>query len=272
MIKLTEVKRSELLNKSKKGANYNGKKINRWNNKSKCFVANTVKDYNQIDMNTFWKKDILRFAVKVKGETDTYTVTIVFANLQRKIQQHVKSAKNKFDRDIIAKALMDAISSSDVKVDCNCPDFKYRLAYHATKQGFKAGEEENRAANITNPNDDKGALCKHIIAALNNASWIRNVASVIVNYANYCRDNMEYNYSRFIFPAIFNMQYNKAVQLCLDDFDENGNPLDDLKTNSEIINIANAIAKSRFKGNKKKEQPKKEEPKQETDEKEQDKK
>ena len=35
---------------------------------------------------------------------------------------------------------------------------------------------------------------------------------------------------------------------------------------------ANAIAKSRFKGNKKKEQPKKEDPKQETDEKEQDKK
>lgn len=690
MIKLTEVKRSELLNKSKKGANYSGKRINRWNNKSKCSVANSVKDYNKIDMNTFWKKDVLRFGVKVKGETDTYTVTVVFANLQRKIQQYVKASKNKFDRDIVAKALMDALSSSDVKVDCtclhedtkiklldgtsptikelaqrfangedlwcysvdengvykpgkiekvwktkttkefikvtldndqeilctpehlfmlrngqyccaedlkindslmplyfkegrkgydqiknnltgryesiykdtanelyqdqieqakiralqddsqkmkylvaihhkdfnkhnnnpnnlqimtswehwnyhanlcdsnrpitenmrivahnnavirnsnptdamllqrqnfnkagrqhnyelsaeelkwrqdnmrviglqtqqkrrlmtdeerkqlyntsygeqwktnigksnkdvwsnysdeqyknrcyinhlsnlkakdkiseslknlyknnpersksrfrskikkvlltmvnnkieltfnnyvklaskkgcpktldkllnyypdlktwneliqyyelnhkvisierisiedtdvydikvakwhnflldagvivhNCPDFKYRLAYHATKQGFKAGEAENRASNITNPNDDKGALCKHISAALNNASWIRNIASVIVNYANYCRDNMEYNYSRFIFPVIFGMQYNKAIQLCIDDFDQNGEPIDDLKTTPETINIANAIAKARFKGNKKKEEPKKQE-------------
>ena len=42
---------------------------------------------------------------------------------------------------------------------------------------------------------------------------MRNVASVIVNYANYCKENLEYNYSRFIFPKIYGVQYNQAIQL-----------------------------------------------------------
>ena len=41
---------------------------------------------------------------------------------------------------------------------------------------------------------------------------MRNVASVIVNYANYCKENLEYNYSRFIFPKIYGVQYNQAIQ------------------------------------------------------------
>jgi hypothetical protein len=65
---------------------------------------------------------------------------------------------------------MDAIESSDVKVDCTCPDFKYRLAYYASQNGFKEGELENRPAEITNPNNNKGSCCKHILVALNNAS------------------------------------------------------------------------------------------------------
>ncbi len=249
---LTEVKRQELLNKSKSGDKYSGKRTSRWTEKSKIVISNTVADYNKIDMNKFFKEDILSFVVKVKGQTDNYEVTILFSNLHRKIQSYVKAMKNKFNRDIVAKALMDAISSSDIQVDCTCPDFKYRLAYYATQSGFKAGSKEDRPANITNPLNNKGACCKHILAVINNAMWIRNVASVIVNYSNYCRDNLEYNYSRYIFPNIYGVQYQKAIQLCLDDFDENGEPIDNLKTDEATINLANGIAKTRFKGNKKK--------------------
>ena len=81
---------------------------------------------------------------------------------------------------------------------------------------------------------------------------MRNVASVIVNYANYCKENLEYNYSRFIFPKIYGVQYNQAVQLCLNDFDSDGDVIDELKTSKELINLANAIAKARFKKNKSK--------------------
>ena len=249
---LVEVNRQQLLNLGKNGAKYKGKNTSRWTAKSKISVANTVRDYNQIDMNRFWKDDVLKFVVKVKGETDNYNVTVEFSQLSQKIQGYVKAAKNLFNRDIVTKALMNALSSSQVKISCDCPDFKYRLAYQATRADAKAGEQETRASNITNPTNNLGLCCKHILAVLNNAYWIRNVASVIVNYANYCKENLEYNYSRFIFPKIYGVQYNQAVQMCMDDFDSDGDVIDELKTSKELINLANAIAKARFRKNKSK--------------------
>lgn len=247
---LTEVKRNELLSQSKKGNMYKNKFGSRWTSKDNCKVANTVADYNKIDMNTLWKEDKLKFGVKIQGETDKYIVTIQFNNLLNKIQNEVKSNKNKFNRDIVTKALMQAINTADILIDCSCPDFKYRLSYWATKNGFKVGEKEERPTNITNPTNNKGALCKHILAALNNASWIRNISSVIVNYANYCKDNLEYNYGRFIFPKIFAADYNKSIQLCLDLYNEKGELKDNLDTDETIINLSNSIAKTRFKKNK----------------------
>ena len=251
---LLETTRQQLIDKSKSGQNYNNKKINRWNRKSKISIANTVADYNQIDMNEFWKKDNLKFIVKVKGETSNYDVTIEFNKLHEKIQHYVAANKNKFNRDNVTKALMDAISSSDIKVECSCKDFIYRLSYYATQQGFKSGSREDRPANITNPLNNKGACCKHILAVINNAMWIRNVASVIVNYANYAKEHMEYNYSRYIFPNIYGIPYNQAVQMCMDDFDADGDPIDELATDEELINMANEIAKARFRGHKTKQQ------------------
>ena len=248
---LTEVRRAQLLSTSRAGDKYKNQNVGRWEEKSKCKVANTVADYNKIDMNNFWKNDILKFGVKIQGETDNYIVTVEFNNVLIKLKRYVQQAKNKFDRESVTRALMDAIDSSDVKIDCNCPDFKYRLAYYASQKGYKSGEQETRPADITNPNDSKGALCKHILVALNNASWIRNVASVIVNYANYCKENLEYNYSRFIFPKIFGVDYNKAVQMCIDDY-VNGDVDDNLKSDEATINLSNFIAKKRFQNVRKK--------------------
>ena len=251
---LVEVTRQQLLNLGKNSAKYKGKNTSRWTAKAKCSVANTVRDYNQIDMNKFWKEDILKFIVKVKGETDNYEVTVEFSKLSQKIQGYVKAAKNQFNRDIVTKALMNALSSSDVKISCTCNDFKYRISYWSSKEGAKSGEQETRAANITNPSNNLGLCCKHILAVLNNVQWMRNVASVIVNYANYCKENLEYNYSRFIFPKIYGVQYNQAIQMCLSDFDNKGEVIDELKTSKELINLANAIAKARFRKNKSKEE------------------
>lgn len=249
---LVEVTRQQLLDLGRKGAKYKGKNTSRWTAKSKVGIANTVADYNQIDMNRFWKDDVLKFIVKVKGETDNYEVTVEFSNLSQKIQGYVKAAKNEFNRDIVTKALMNALSSSDVRISCSCPDFRYRISYWSSQKGAKAGEQETRASNITNPTNNLGLCCKHILAVLNNAYWIRNVASVIVNYANYCKENLEYNYSRFIFPKIYGVQYNQAVQMCMNDFDSDGDVIDELKTSKELINLANAIAKARFRKNKSK--------------------
>lgn len=127
----------------------------------------------------------------------------------------------------------------------NCADFKYRFKVWATKNKYNAGEAENREAKITNPNNDLGTACKHILNVLNNAQWIKQTSSVINNYVNYCKDNMEYNYGRFIFPKIYGITYDKAVQLTLDDYDENGELKDTLSSDEKIINLANALGKVR---------------------------
>ena len=242
---LNEATRKDLLINSKGGKKYKYKQGNRWDAKKQSSIANTVKDYNKIDMNTFWKKDILNLDIKIKGETDDYVVTVEFANILTRIKNKVVQNRNILTIKNIYDSLVEALNSSDVRINCSCPDFKYRFKVWATKNKYNAGEAENREAKITNPNNDLGTACKHILNVLNNAEWIKQTSSVINNYVNYCKDNMEYNYSRFIFPKIYGITYDKAVQLTLDDYDENGELKDTLSSDEKVINLANALGRVR---------------------------
>ena len=237
---LTEATRTQLIAKSKKGKGYrNSSKGNRWVRKNKCSVASSVKDYNKIDMNTFWKQDYLKVGVKVAGETDTYDVEIEFTNVLKNLAEKVKANKNKLDIKLIYDSLLLSLNSSDVKLDCNCDDYKYRFKAWATKNGYNAGAAETRDAKITNPQDNLGAACKHILCVLNNAKWLNEVASVINNYANYCKDNMELNYKKYIFPKIYGMSATQAERIVSNDSDES------LPSDEATINLANALGKVR---------------------------
>lgn len=238
---LNEVKRQEIVNKSKTGLNYKNKNINRWVTKNKCSVLTQVKDYNQIDMNTFWKEDLLKFGVPIQGQTSNYIVTVEFKGILNRIKDKVQNNNATLTKNIIYTSLFEALNSNDVKINCSCADFKYRFAYQATRNGYKSGELENRESNITNPNNNLGAACKHILAVLNNVEWLQKIASVINNYIAYCKDNMEYNYSRFIFPKIYGVSYNTAVQMCMNDYDANGNINDKLLSDESLINLSNAL-------------------------------
>lgn len=245
MQNVNEATRNQLINKSKSGQEYKSNKGNRWTAKSNCSISNAVKDYNKIDMDTFWKKDILNFKIKVKGETDTYLVAVEFNNILNRIKDNVVKNNNKLEIKCVYNALFQALNSSDVKIDCSCPDFKYRFRVWATKKGYNAGKEEKREAKITNPADNLGAACKHILLILNNVEWLQKIASVINNYINYCKDNMEYNYSRFIFPKIYGMSYDKAVQMTSNDYDKDGKVKDKLESDEALINLSNALGRIR---------------------------
>lgn len=243
---LIEKKRLELISKSRKGEKYKGKSTGRWEAKSKCKVASTVKDYNKMDMDTFWKKDYLKFGVRVQGETDNYIVNVEFSNVINRIQQKVKANKNLFELNLIYKSLAEALNSSDVKVACSCPDHKFRFAYWATKNNFNAGPDENREAKITNPTDSLGDGCKHILCVLNNADWLHKIASVINNYVAYIKDNMENLYGKYIFPKIYGIDYQKALQVVADAEDENAEN-NRLKSDEATLNLSNALGKERGK-------------------------
>lgn len=242
---LNESSRSNLISRAKSADRYKNGKENRWTRKSKCSVASTVKDYNKIDMNTFWKEDTLNFGVRVKGETGEYTVSISFKDILPKIERKIKDNKNLLQIRCIYDALIQAINNGDVLISCDCPDYTYRLKYWNSKNGDEAKEKETRASDITNPDNTKGPACKHILAVLNNVDWLKKIASVINNYINYCKDNMGSNYAKFIFPKLYGMPYTKAVQLTLDDYDENGELKDNLDSSEEIINLANALGRVR---------------------------
>lgn len=238
---LLEKTRQELINKSRNADNYTSKgreNENRYTRRLKSQIANSVRDYNRIDMDAFWKGDILDFDVHVKGETNNYIVQITFENILEELQREVKGNNNKLEFKCVLRALLKAFNGDNVYISCSCPDWKYRMAYFATKNQYNSGAPEVRPSDITNPTDSKGAGCKHSLLVISNLDWMMKIASVINNYIKYCRDNMARNYADYIFPKVYGEPYKKAVQLSLfDKEDKYGDGLlpSDKKTLDDVI-------------------------------------
>ena len=240
---LIEKKRQELISKSKSGKNYSPKNQakgkNRWERRRYSQIANSVRDYNNIDMDSFWKGDILDFKIKVKGETDDYIITITFENILDELQKEVKANNNKLEFKCVLRALLKAFNGEDVYLNCNCPDFRYRFAHYATVDRYNSGVPEMRPNRFTwtNSQDDMGSACKHVNLVLANTDWMMKVASVINNYIKWCKDNMSRNYADYIFPKVYGMPYNRAIQLSIfDDPEDNGLLPSDQETLNQVIN------------------------------------
>lgn len=232
--RLTEASRTDLLLKSKKS----DKGFQRFKKRVKSRIANSVKQYNAIDMNKLFKEDILTVDVQVKGETDTYTVTMSYGGFLDLLHDQINRT-GEFNLKSVTRALINGFNKDDVFIKCSCPDNRYRYAYHQTKNNVIAGEGESRPSDITNPNDTLGSGCKHILLVLSNTSWILKVASVIYNYVNYMEKHYDRLYQKVIYPAIYQQEYD-ARQLSIFDDEE-----DILDTDSETIDKSNIHAKTK---------------------------
>jgi hypothetical protein len=239
---LKEDTRNKLMSKSKQSA----KGMQRFKRRVKSRVANTVKQYNSIDMNKLFKQDILTVDINVKGETNDYTVKISFGGFLQLLLDQIEKQDGKLDLKAVTRALVNGFNKDDVYIHCSCPDWKYRFNYFATRNQINSGEAENRPSDITNPNDTLGSACKHVLLVLSNTSWIIKVGSTIYNYINYMQKHYEKLYADIIYPAIYGKDYEEPVQLTIDDTDE-------LDTSKETIDKSNTYAadKQKFKaGNK----------------------
>ena len=239
---LSEASRQDLINKSKNADNYSPKNQakgkNRYERRKFSSISTTVKEYNSINMDAFFKGDILEFGIKVHGETDDYVVTITFEGILKELQREVKGNNNRLNFKCVLRALMMSFNNGDVYVACECPDFRYRFSYQATVNRYNSGTPELRPAKITNPNDTKGAGCKHILLVLSNLDWMMKIASVINNYIRYSRDYLQRNYADYIFPQVYGVPYKKAVQLSIfDKEDKYGDGIlpTDQKTIDDVI-------------------------------------
>ena len=263
MKRLAEDSRSQLLAKGKRGANYaaNNQHLgkNRYQRRIHSRVAPSVKQYNEIDMDKFFKKDILDVNIGIHGETNDYFVKIKFGDVLRWLQQEVEKA-NKLDLRCVTRALVNSFNGDAVYIYCNCPDFKYRFGHYALVKNISSVDAQywNNQGDSkvvtqkpqylrTNVNDDKGPGCKHILLVLSNTTWLIKVASVVYNYINYMQKHYERMYQQFIYPAIYGKE---APEVQLDIFKDVMDVGDDtLTTDKDTLDISNKYArtKSQFK-------------------------
>ena len=243
MDKLYEDSRSTLLTKSKNAADYSlknqGLGNNRFNRRTLSRMAPSVQEYNQINMNKLFKDNILDVNIKVNGETNSYTVRMSFGGFLEHLRRQVISDE-KIDSRKVTRALIATFNSDDVYVRCDCPDFKYRQAYWLSKANAIAGDPEVRPSNETNPYDNLGRGCKHVLLCLSNNTWLIKVSSVITNYINYMEAHYPKLYADVIYPAIYEKKYVEPVQLDLDTIDS-----DDLESSEDILDTSNKWAKTK---------------------------
>lgn len=247
---LTEVKRRELLDKSKKGANYApsnqalGK--NRYERRRHSSISKRISDYSKIDMNTFFKRDILTFSVEVRGETNNYKVKLKLNGVLEELQKVLRSTKKPVEWKNIAYAISTVLNNGDVYINCDCLDFTYRFNHWSHVHGYASSKDDpGPGLGIANPNDDKGASCKHGLLVLANKDWVMKVTSTINNYIHYMQERQERLYQSIIFPAVYGQRYSDEIQQQLFNPDTGKTARNYLNTGKDTINKANEIGKTR---------------------------
>jgi hypothetical protein len=246
LLKLDEATRTQLVAQSRNVGQYKdtSRGRNRMERKKFSKVANAVKSYNEINMNDFWKKDILQVNIPVVGETDEYTVTIKLEGVVAELQKNIKNNQNKFEFRTVIQALTKVFNTTDVYIKCKCPDFKYRFAHWNIIKNVSvddSSQDPGPGKGIANPNDDKGRGCKHILLVLSNGSWMMKVASVIVNYCHFLSEKKPDAFLKLVFPKLYGVPADEAAENDLVAEKE------DLETGKDLIDTINAWAKDRGK-------------------------
>jgi hypothetical protein len=246
LYKLNEATRNQLIAQSRNVGRYKdtSRGVTRMERKKYSKVANAVKSYNEINMNDFWKSDILQINIPIVGETDEYTVTIKLEGVVAELQKNIKNNQNKFEFRTIIQALTKVFNTSDVWVKCTCPDFKYRFAHWNIIKNVSiddSSKDPGPGKGIVNPNDDKGRGCKHILLVLSNGSWMMKVASVINNYCHYLSEKKSEAFLKLVFPKLYGVPADEAAENNIIEDNE------DLETGKDLINVVNDWAKNRGK-------------------------
>ena len=228
-MKLNEKTRAELLSKSKSADIVKSYGTTRYGRRNIQHIYNPKSSLNKLDQNALWKSDSLSFFIPVQGETDNYTVQVLFEGILKDINQELKLNSYKLEYKVFYKAIIKAINRQDIYVSCTCADFKYRQAYWASKDRYNSGTPQIVPSKVTNPNDSKGAGCKHIMKVLADLDWALDLASCINNYTIYMQEKYPEKYQEIIFPAIYNMSYQDALNdgIIYDDVDELDDQIED---------------------------------------------
>ena len=243
---LLEANRTSLISQSRNAGEYKNKERgkNRFERKKYSKIANAVRAYNEIDMNSLFKQDILIVNIPVVGENDEYTVTIKLEGVVGEIHKNIKNNSNKLEYRTIIQALTKVFNTSDVYIKCTCPDAKYRFAHWNILKNISvddSSKDPGPGRGIVNPNDDKGRGCKHMLLVLANGDWMMKVASVVNNYCHFLSEKKPEAFLKLVFPKLYGVPADEAEQNDIVADQE------ELETGKDLIDIINEYGRNRGK-------------------------
>ena len=211
-MQLQEKSRSELLSKSMTAKPTKSYNTTRFERRKLQTMKTSSSIFNKLDMNSVFKSDALSLEIPVEGETNTYTVTILFDGICKDIQRELKKNNYNLEFKVIYKAIVRAIKNQNMFIGCTCKDYKFRFQYIATKERYNALQAQLVPATQTNPNNDQGAGCKHILKVLDDLSWAMQLATALNNYILYMKKNKQKLFNDIMFRSIYGMPYRSAVE------------------------------------------------------------
>ena len=211
-MQLQEKSRSDLLSKSMTAKPTKAYNTTRFERRKLQTMKTSSSIFNKLDMNSVFKSDALSLEIPVEGETNTYTVTILFDGICKDIQRELKKNNYNLEFKVIYKAIVRAIKNQNMFIGCTCKDYKFRFQYIATKERYNALQAQLVPATQTNPNNDQGAGCKHILKVLDELSWAMQLATALNNYILYMKKNKQKLFNDIMFRSIYGMPYRSAVE------------------------------------------------------------
>ena len=211
-MQLQEKSRSDLLSKSMTAKPTKAYNTTRFERRKLQTIKTSSSIFNKLDMNSVFKSDALSLEIPVEGETNTYTVTILFDGICKDIQRELKKNDYNLEFKVIYKAIVRAIKNQNMFIGCTCKDYKFRFQYIATKERYNALQAQLVPATQTNPNNDQGAGCKHILKVLDDLSWAMQLATALNNYILYMKKNKQKLFNDIMFRSIYGMPYRSAVE------------------------------------------------------------
>lgn len=122
---LLEKSRNELVSKSKRDP----KGLQRYKRRLKSHVASSVRQYNRINMDQFFKQDILTINIEVRGETDNYIVSISFGGVLDTLKEELERQNKELELRDIIRAIVTTFNKQEVYIKCTCPDYQFRFHY-----------------------------------------------------------------------------------------------------------------------------------------------
>lgn len=124
---IIEDTRAQLLGQSRNAGPYvdQSRGFNRDQRKKYSQIKKDPKTYSKLNMDQFFKQDILELKIPVQGETDSYIVSVKLHGVCAELARRIKANKDIFEFKVVLQALKRIFDTTDVYINCTCKDYYY---------------------------------------------------------------------------------------------------------------------------------------------------